>query len=101
VHLLYLDESGNEKGAANRHFVLAGAAIFERQTFYLAQQLDQIQAARFPGLPPEPLSSLRQPKTGEFHGQLALASSVECSLDPLKICVHGTYCCCCCCGSWL
>lgn len=54
MFLLYLDESGNEKGAEDRHFVLAGAAVFERQTFFLEQRLDQIQATRFPGLPPEP-----------------------------------------------
>jgi hypothetical protein len=51
---MYLDESGNEKGAEDRYFVLAGAAVFERQTYYLAQNLDQIQANRLPGLPPEP-----------------------------------------------
>jgi hypothetical protein len=54
MYLLYLDESGNEKGAEDRHFVLAGVAAFERQTYFLEQALNQIQAARFPGLPPEP-----------------------------------------------
>ena len=54
MYLLYLDESGNEKGAEDRHFVLAGVAAFERQTYFLEQALNQIQADRFPGLPPEP-----------------------------------------------
>ena len=44
MYLLYLDESGNEKGAEDRHFVLAGVAAFERQTYFLEQALDQIQA---------------------------------------------------------
>jgi hypothetical protein len=53
----YLDESGNETGAEDRYFVLAGAAIFERQTFFLGQSLDRIQTERLPGLPPEPFHS--------------------------------------------
>ncbi len=52
MYLLYLDESGNEHGAADTHFVLAGAAIFERQTFFLSQALDEIQTQHFPGRPP-------------------------------------------------
>jgi hypothetical protein len=54
MFLMYLDESGNEKGAEDRYFVLAGAAVHERQTYFLSQRLDQIQANRLPGLPPEP-----------------------------------------------
>lgn len=57
MYLLYLDESGNEKGAEDRHFALTGVAAFERQTCLLEQALNQIQAARFPGLPPEPVHS--------------------------------------------
>jgi len=45
MYFLYLDESGQHHG---RHFVLAGIAVFERQTFWLAQQLDRIQEQIFP-----------------------------------------------------
>ena len=48
MYLLYLDESGNPDDPADRHFVLGGAAVFERQTLYLQQALDQIQAKHFP-----------------------------------------------------
>ncbi len=52
MYLLYLDESGSPDGAADRHFVLAGAAVFERTTYYLSRALDEIQDRFFPGLPP-------------------------------------------------
>lgn len=52
MYLLYIDESGNEDNPADRYFVLAGAAVFERVTFFLSQAFDQVQAKHFPGLPP-------------------------------------------------
>ena len=52
MYLLYLDESGNEDDPGDMHFVLGGAAVFERQTFFLSQDLDGLQAQHFPGLPP-------------------------------------------------
>ena len=52
MYLLYLDESGNESDPADKHFVLAGAAVFEQTTFFLGKRLDDLQAKHFPGLPP-------------------------------------------------
>lgn len=52
MYILYLDESGNENDANDRNFVLAGAAVFERQTFYLTQALDELQTRHFPGMQP-------------------------------------------------
>jgi hypothetical protein len=52
VYLLYLDESGNEDDPADKYFVLAGTAIFERQTYFLSRALEQVQLDHFPGLPP-------------------------------------------------
>jgi len=52
VYFLYLDESGNPDDEADRHFVLGGVAVFERQTFFLARKLDEIQRRHFPGTPP-------------------------------------------------
>jgi hypothetical protein len=52
MYLLYVDESGNPDNPADRYFVLAGAAIFERQTFHLSHDLDGVQRRHFPGLPP-------------------------------------------------
>lgn len=52
MYLLYLDESGNPDDAADKHFVLAGAAVHEDRTFYLSRDLDAIQNKHFPGSPP-------------------------------------------------
>lgn len=52
MYLLYIDESGNEDDPADKHFVLGGAAVFDRVTFFLSQAIDQIQQKHFPGSPP-------------------------------------------------
>jgi hypothetical protein len=52
MHLLYLDESGNEDDPSDRHLVLAGAAVFERATHYLSQHLDALKERHSPGAPP-------------------------------------------------
>src|SRR3989304_3689694 len=57
MYLLYLDESGNENDASDRYFVLAGIALFERQTYFLSNALDQLQRRHFPGLQPVPFHS--------------------------------------------
>ena len=46
MQLLYLDHSGDAIDPAQRHVVLAGVSIFERQTHWLAQQVEAV-AARF------------------------------------------------------
>ena len=50
--LLYLDESGNEDDPADKYFVLGGAALFERSTFFLSKDLDDAKTRRFPNTPP-------------------------------------------------
>lgn len=52
MFLLYIDESGNEDNPADKYFVLAGAAVFERVAFFLSQAFDEVQARHFPGIPP-------------------------------------------------
>lgn len=47
MHLLYLDESGHPDDPNSNFSVLAGFAIFERQTHWLERQLDAI-VKRFP-----------------------------------------------------
>ena len=54
MFLLYLDESGNENEPSDRFFVLAGIALFERQTYYLARSLDSVQDKYFPNHQPIP-----------------------------------------------
>jgi len=52
MYILYLDESGNPDNPADRHFVLGGAAIFERTTFHLHRDLDELQRKYWPSSPP-------------------------------------------------
>jgi hypothetical protein len=52
MYLLYLDESGNQDDPSDRHFVLAGAAVYERNTYFLSQALDEVQTKHFPGVQP-------------------------------------------------
>jgi hypothetical protein len=42
MYLLYLDESGSVADPAQRYFVLAGVAIFERSTHWVEQKLNEI-----------------------------------------------------------
>jgi len=55
MYLLYLDDSGNPDDAADKHFVLGGCALFERQTYYLRNNLEGIQQIYFPNEQPVPL----------------------------------------------
>ena len=58
MYLLYADESGSTHDPNQRHFVLAGFCVFERQGFWLANELDNI-AARF---------NPADPASVELHG---------------------------------
>ena len=63
AYIIYLDESGTHKEA--RYFVVAGLSVFERETYFLAQSLDQLQARYFPtetGTIPFHASYLRAPQ---------------------------------------
>lgn len=65
MHLLYLDDSGSANDASQRYFVLAGLSLFERQGFWLAQQLDQIAAKFNPA----------DPSSIELHGSPMMGGS--------------------------
>lgn len=52
MHLLYLDESGNEADPTDRFFVLGGLSLFERQTYFLAEAVEEIQRKHFPNHQP-------------------------------------------------
>jgi hypothetical protein len=58
MYLLYADESGNTHDSNQRHFVLAGFCVFERQGYWVANELDKI-AARF---------NPADPASVELHG---------------------------------
>ncbi len=62
MYLLYLDDSGSVGNQNDRHIVLAGIAIFERQAYWLQTGLDRLAetlARRLGGMDPSRL---------EFHG---------------------------------
>jgi hypothetical protein len=46
MYLLYIDESGTVRDPNQKHFVLAGIAVFERQCYWISNEMDKI-AARF------------------------------------------------------
>ena len=47
MHILYLDESGTHN---SRYFVVGGLTVFERETYFMARELDQLQARHLPGV---------------------------------------------------
>jgi hypothetical protein len=58
MYLLYLDDSGSVANPADRHIVLAGLAIFERQPHWFSERLDAIAQRIWPD----------SPETLEFRG---------------------------------
>ena len=63
MYLLYLDESGSAGRSAETHFILGGAALFERQTHWLDVKLDELATRLRPDAPDRL----------EFHGSAMLA----------------------------
>ena len=51
MHLLYLDDSGSVGNAADKHVILAGLAVFERQPHWFSQRLDEIAEKVWPAAP--------------------------------------------------
>jgi hypothetical protein len=64
MHLLYVDESGNPDGVEDKYFVLGGVAVFEREVYWINEQINAIAGKHFP------LTEI------EFHTQ-AIASHRE------------------------
>ena len=64
MHLLYVDESGNPEGLEDRYFVLGGIAVFEREVYWINEEVNTLAADNFPAA------------DIEFHAQ-AIASHRE------------------------
>lgn len=67
--VMYVDESGTPSGTAERYYVLAGVAVFERSMLGLSRALDAIQAKYIPEQydPVEfHASELRSPRGGSW-----------------------------------
>jgi len=58
MYLLYADESGSIGDRKQKHFVLAGFCVFERESYWLSEKIDKVARRINPADP----SSL------EFHG---------------------------------
>lgn len=48
MHLLYLDDSGSVRNAADRHIILAGIEVFERLPHWLSRAIDEIAQPYWP-----------------------------------------------------
>ena len=58
MHLLYLDDSGSVQNRSDKHIVLAGLSVFERQTHWLSRALEKVAEKAWPD----------NPAGIEFHG---------------------------------
>ena len=44
MHLLYLDDAGSPKDRTEKHIVLAGISVFDRQAYWLQKEIDEFVA---------------------------------------------------------
>ncbi len=51
MYLLYLDDSGSVGNASDKHIILAGVSVFERQPHWLSGKLDEIAKEVWPDSP--------------------------------------------------
>lgn len=58
MYLFYVDESGSPGDPNQKYFVLAGLAVFERQTHWLEQKLEELAKC----------IDSQEPEKLEFHG---------------------------------
>jgi hypothetical protein len=71
MYLLYVDESGDPQNRDEKHFVLGGLGVFERQTHWLSQNLDSLEVELFGD--PESTSDADFERPVEFHASTILA----------------------------
>jgi hypothetical protein len=72
MYLFYVDESGHGADPNQRYFVLAGFSVFERQSWWISEELDQI-ASRFDPANPDAV---------ELHGSPMLQGRDGWKLHP-------------------
>lgn len=70
MHLLYLDDSGEERNPGEQYIVLGGIAVFERRAYWVSKQLDSIAE--------DTVGKDTDPASLEFH-----ASAVWAGNEPL------------------
>lgn len=86
MHLLYVDESGTTGDPKQKHFVLAGISIFERQTFWICNQLDEV-ASRFNSANPEEIELHANPMFlgKKYWRKFPVEMRINAMLDCLEI----------------
>lgn len=73
MYVLYIDGSGSVRNPSERHFVLAGLAVFERSIFHLIKETDDFVASL----------RLGAPEDVELHGsEIARGASAPWEGDP-------------------
>jgi hypothetical protein len=77
MYVLYLDESGNESDPSDRHFVLAGIAVFERQIHFLSEAVDELQNKHLPGYEPIPMHASPMRKGKDFWRKVPEATRLQ------------------------
>lgn len=84
MHLLYIDESGTLNDPKQLHIVLAGVCIFEKQTYWLGEEMDKI-AARFNAADPGSVELHGSPMMNgkKFWRQLSVKDRVAAIKDAL------------------
>jgi hypothetical protein len=89
MHLLYLDDSGSVGNAADRHIVLAGVSVFERQPHWFSAKMDEIAARIWPDNPQSLEFRGADMLTGKKHwrgvGQDDRVSAYKEALGILKV----------------
>ena len=63
MFILYIDDSGSPSNPGEKHFILAGVAMFERNIFHTIQQLDKVVESFDLGIPAGEV---------EIHGSIML-----------------------------
>ena len=71
MYLLYLDDAGDVKKQEDKHFILAGIAVFERQAHWLQTELDHFAET----LGYLDFDGLHRPDKLELHGNQILSGS--------------------------
>jgi hypothetical protein len=86
MHIIYLDHSGDQDDADQHHFVLAGISVFERQTHWLSQAVDQV-AARFNAADPQAIEIHASPmRSGRDRWRkYAVKDRIQALVDCYKI----------------
>lgn len=86
MHLLYADESGSSSDPKQIHFVLAGLSTFERQGFWISNELDKI-ASRFNPADPNSIELHGSPMFGgkSVWRKVPKDTRIEAIKDCLKV----------------